>query len=88
MAASPAHTGDPLVSDLVAPGVPAESSRSVRAGLCCSRIGPEPPRDPAMMEMMEGDVMDKVEDVSSVYDFDPITGNIPATKVEITVSCR
>uniref|UniRef100_A0A665WA08 Copine Vb n=1 Tax=Echeneis naucrates TaxID=173247 RepID=A0A665WA08_ECHNA len=28
------------------------------------------------------------EDMSSVYDFDPITGNIPATKVEITVSCR
>uniref|UniRef100_A0A673BG37 Copine Vb n=1 Tax=Sphaeramia orbicularis TaxID=375764 RepID=A0A673BG37_9TELE len=26
------------------------------------------------------------EDMSSVYDFDPITGNIPATKVEITVS--
>uniref|UniRef100_A0A8C9YXJ4 Copine Vb n=1 Tax=Sander lucioperca TaxID=283035 RepID=A0A8C9YXJ4_SANLU len=25
-------------------------------------------------------------DMSSVYDFDPITGNIPATKVEITVS--
>nr|XP_046240191.1 copine-5b isoform X1 [Scatophagus argus] len=40
------------------------------------------------MEMMEGDVMDKLEDMSSVYDFDPITGNIPATKVEITVSCR
>uniref|UniRef100_H2SSI4 Copine Vb n=1 Tax=Takifugu rubripes TaxID=31033 RepID=H2SSI4_TAKRU len=31
--------------------------------------------------------MDKLEDMSSVYDFDPITGNIPATKVEITVSC-
>uniref|UniRef100_A0AAQ5Z5T6 C2 domain-containing protein n=1 Tax=Amphiprion ocellaris TaxID=80972 RepID=A0AAQ5Z5T6_AMPOC len=30
--------------------------------------------------------MDKLEDMSSVYDFDPITGNIPATKVEITVS--
>uniref|UniRef100_A0A669ETC0 Copine Vb n=1 Tax=Oreochromis niloticus TaxID=8128 RepID=A0A669ETC0_ORENI len=30
--------------------------------------------------------MDKLEDTSSVYDFDPITGNIPATKVEITVS--
>lgn len=40
------------------------------------------------MEMMERDVMDKLDDVSSVYDFDPITGNIPATKVEITVSCR
>uniref|UniRef100_A0A8C7XZD4 Copine Vb n=1 Tax=Oryzias sinensis TaxID=183150 RepID=A0A8C7XZD4_9TELE len=26
--------------------------------------------------------------MSSMYDFDPITGNIPATKVEITVSCR
>ncbi|KAJ8360505.1 hypothetical protein SKAU_G00170300 [Synaphobranchus kaupii] len=37
---------------------------------------------------MEGDVMDKLEDMSSVYEFDPITGNIPATKVEITVSCR
>uniref|UniRef100_A0A8C5I2J4 Copine-5-like n=1 Tax=Gouania willdenowi TaxID=441366 RepID=A0A8C5I2J4_GOUWI len=35
---------------------------------------------------MEGDVIDKLEDMSSVYDFDPITGNIPATKVEITVS--
>ncbi|KAG7494474.1 copine-8-like isoform X2 [Solea senegalensis] len=40
------------------------------------------------MEMMEGDVMDKLDDMSSVYDFDPFTGNIPATKVEITVSCR
>uniref|UniRef100_A0A8C5B349 Copine Vb n=1 Tax=Gadus morhua TaxID=8049 RepID=A0A8C5B349_GADMO len=30
--------------------------------------------------------MDKPEDMSSVYEFDPITGNIPATKVEITVS--
>ncbi|XP_034388534.1 copine-5b isoform X2 [Cyclopterus lumpus] len=40
------------------------------------------------MEVMEGDVMDKLEDMSSVYDFDPITGNIPATKVEVTVSCR
>ncbi|KAJ8258297.1 hypothetical protein COCON_G00173090 [Conger conger] len=37
---------------------------------------------------MEGDVMDKLEDMSSVYEFDPFTGNIPATKVEITVSCR
>uniref|UniRef100_A0A8C7RKY3 Copine Vb n=1 Tax=Oncorhynchus mykiss TaxID=8022 RepID=A0A8C7RKY3_ONCMY len=26
--------------------------------------------------------------MASVYEFDPITGNIPATKVEITVSCR
>uniref|UniRef100_A0A8D3A1H6 Copine Vb n=1 Tax=Scophthalmus maximus TaxID=52904 RepID=A0A8D3A1H6_SCOMX len=30
--------------------------------------------------------MDKLDDMASVYDFDPITGNIPATKVEITVS--
>uniref|UniRef100_A0A4W5MDI0 Copine Vb n=1 Tax=Hucho hucho TaxID=62062 RepID=A0A4W5MDI0_9TELE len=37
---------------------------------------------------MEGDVMDKLGDMASVYEFDPITGNIPATKVEITVSCR
>ncbi|MBN3304656.1 CPNE5 protein, partial [Amia calva] len=37
---------------------------------------------------MEGDVMDKLEDMASVSEFDPITGNIPATKVEITVSCR
>uniref|UniRef100_A0A8C7Y1J6 Copine Vb n=1 Tax=Oryzias sinensis TaxID=183150 RepID=A0A8C7Y1J6_9TELE len=35
---------------------------------------------------MEGDVLDKLDDMSSMYDFDPITGNIPATKVEITVS--
>uniref|UniRef100_A0A8C7RLQ5 Copine Vb n=1 Tax=Oncorhynchus mykiss TaxID=8022 RepID=A0A8C7RLQ5_ONCMY len=35
---------------------------------------------------MEGDVMDKLGDMASVYEFDPITGNIPATKVEITVS--
>uniref|UniRef100_A0A8D3EB75 Copine Vb n=1 Tax=Scophthalmus maximus TaxID=52904 RepID=A0A8D3EB75_SCOMX len=27
-----------------------------------------------------------LDDMASVYDFDPITGNIPATKVEITVS--
>uniref|UniRef100_A0A3B4C1G0 C2 domain-containing protein n=1 Tax=Pygocentrus nattereri TaxID=42514 RepID=A0A3B4C1G0_PYGNA len=26
--------------------------------------------------------------MASVYEFDPFTGNIPATKVEITVSCR
>lgn len=86
VAASPGRTGGHLVSDLVS-GVPGDSTRSVRARLCGSRIRPEPPRDLAM-EMMEGDVMDKLEDMSSVYDFDPITGNIPATKVEITVSCR
>lgn len=83
MAASPGRTGGHLVSDLV-PGVAGDS---VRARLCGSRIRPAPPQDLAM-EMMEGDVMDKIEDMSSVYDFDPITGNIPATKVEITVSCR
>ncbi|XP_051529352.1 copine-5 isoform X2 [Myxocyprinus asiaticus] len=37
---------------------------------------------------MERDIMDKLEDMASVYEFDPLTGNIPATKVEITVSCR
>ncbi|KAK1801317.1 hypothetical protein P4O66_022999 [Electrophorus voltai] len=37
---------------------------------------------------MEGDVMDKLEEMASVCEFDPITGNIPATKVEISVSCR
>ncbi|XP_036433869.1 copine-5 isoform X2 [Colossoma macropomum] len=37
---------------------------------------------------MEGDVTDKLEDMASVCEFDPITGNIPATKVEISVSCR
>uniref|UniRef100_A0A8B9RMV6 Copine Vb n=2 Tax=Astyanax mexicanus TaxID=7994 RepID=A0A8B9RMV6_ASTMX len=31
-------------------------------------------------------VMDKLDDMASVYEFDPFTGNIPATKVEITVS--
>uniref|UniRef100_A0A671LL07 Copine-5-like n=1 Tax=Sinocyclocheilus anshuiensis TaxID=1608454 RepID=A0A671LL07_9TELE len=31
--------------------------------------------------------MDKLEDMASVCEFDPITGDIPATKVEITVSC-
>lgn len=86
VAASPGRTGGHLVSDLV-PGVAGDSARSVRARLCGSRIRPAPPQDLAM-EMMEGDVMDKLEDMSSVYDFDPITGNIPATKVEITVSCR
>uniref|UniRef100_A0A672NUJ7 Copine-5 n=1 Tax=Sinocyclocheilus grahami TaxID=75366 RepID=A0A672NUJ7_SINGR len=30
--------------------------------------------------------MDKLGDMASVYEFDPLTGNIPATKVEITVS--
>nr|XP_023652637.1 copine-5-like [Paramormyrops kingsleyae] len=37
---------------------------------------------------MYGGVMDKSEDMASVCEFDPGTGNIPATKVEITVSCR
>ncbi|XP_061488517.1 copine-5 isoform X1 [Rhineura floridana] len=37
---------------------------------------------------MEEDVMDKLEDMASVRDFDPLAGSIPATKVEITVSCR
>ncbi|XP_038579509.1 copine-5 isoform X3 [Micropterus salmoides] len=37
---------------------------------------------------MEGDVMDKVEATATVCDFDPMSGSIPATKVEITVSCR
>ncbi len=37
---------------------------------------------------MEGDVMDKLEEMASVCEFDPVTGDIPATKVEITVSCR
>nr|XP_057941711.1 copine-5-like isoform X3 [Doryrhamphus excisus] len=37
---------------------------------------------------MEGDVMDKVEATAVVCDFDPLSGSIPATKVEITVSCR
>lgn len=32
--------------------------------------------------------MDKVEATTTVRDFDPISGSIPATKVEITVSCR
>ncbi|KAM8917331.1 copine-5b isoform 3-T3 [Spinachia spinachia] len=86
VASSPARTGGRLVSDLVC-GVSGDSTRSVRARLCGSRIRPQPPRALAM-EMMEGDVMDKLEDMASVYDFDPITGNIPATKVEITVSCR
>ncbi|XP_054837715.1 copine-5 [Eublepharis macularius] len=37
---------------------------------------------------MEEDVLDKAEDMASVRDFDPLTGTIPATKVELTVSCR
>ncbi|XP_069489751.1 copine-5 isoform X5 [Ambystoma mexicanum] len=37
---------------------------------------------------MDDDEMDKLDDMASVSDFDPISGNIPATKVEITVSCR
>eukprot|EP00066_Takifugu_rubripes_P001801 XP_003963250.1 PREDICTED: copine-5-like [Takifugu rubripes] len=32
--------------------------------------------------------MDKVEATTTVRDFDPISGSIPATKLEITVSCR
>lgn len=86
VAASPGRTGGRLVSDLFS-GVTGDSLRTAGARLCASRITPEPPRALAM-DMMEGDVMDKLEDTSSVYDFDPITGNIPATKVEITVSCR
>ncbi|KAF3689662.1 Copine-5 [Channa argus] len=86
VAASPGRAGGCRVSDLVS-GVAGDSALSVGARLCASRIRPAPPQALAM-EMMEGDVMDKLEDMSSVYDFDPITGNIPATKVEITVSCR
>ncbi|XP_043932415.1 copine-8-like [Protopterus annectens] len=37
---------------------------------------------------MEEDAMDKLDDMASVSEFDPIAGSIPATKVEITVSCR
>ncbi|XP_042155680.1 copine-8 [Oncorhynchus tshawytscha] len=37
---------------------------------------------------MEGDVMDKLDSMAAVCDFDPIAGSVPATKVEITVSCR
>ncbi|MED6270383.1 hypothetical protein CHARACLAT_009607, partial [Characodon lateralis] len=86
VAASPGRIGGRLVSDLVSGVTRGDSTRSVGARLCASRITPEPARAPTM-EMMEGNVMDKLEDMSSVYDFDPITGNIPATKVEITVSC-
>lgn len=35
-----------------------------------------------------GEPLEKLDDADSVYEFDPFTGNIPATKVEITVSCR
>ncbi|XP_053884303.1 copine-5 isoform X1 [Malaclemys terrapin pileata] len=34
------------------------------------------------------EAMDKGGDMASVSDFDPIAGSIPATKVELTVSCR
>ncbi|XP_034028181.1 copine-5-like [Thalassophryne amazonica] len=37
---------------------------------------------------MEGDVTAQVEATATVRDFDRIGGSIPATKVEITVSCR
>lgn len=43
---------------------------------------------PGSPARMEGDDMDKVEATTTVRDFDPISGSIPATKVEITVSCR
>ena len=48
----------------------------------------EPGSSPGSPAHMEGDVMDKLEAMATVCDFDPITGSIPATKVEITVSCR
>ncbi|XP_035016215.1 copine-8 isoform X3 [Hippoglossus stenolepis] len=60
------------------PGSPG-SEGLARVGGCCW------PGSPAHME---GDVMDKVEATATVHDFDPISGSIPATKVEITVSCR
>ncbi|XP_075766195.1 copine-5 isoform X1 [Pelodiscus sinensis] len=34
------------------------------------------------------EAMDKGSDMASVSDFDPLAGSIPATKVELTVSCR
>ncbi|CAL8255704.1 unnamed protein product [Arctogadus glacialis] len=76
---------------------PVDPARLIGARLSDARISPEPqpphappsPRTHARpMELTDGDGMDKPEDMSSVYEFDPITGNIPATKVEITVSCR
>lgn len=50
-----------------------------------SRSSGSSPGSPARME---GDDMDKVEATATVRDFDPISGSMPATKVEITVSCR
>ena len=68
---------------------PVDPARLIGARLSDARISPEPPPPPARtMELTDGDGMDKPEDMSLVYEFDPITGNIPATKVEITVSCR
>ncbi|CAL8254979.1 unnamed protein product, partial [Gadus morhua 'NCC'] len=87
MAGFPGRTGDR----------PVDPARLIGARLSDARISPEPqpphappsPRTHARpMELTDGDGMDKPEDMSSVYEFDPITGNIPATKVEITVSCR
>lgn len=43
---------------------------------------------PGSSARMEGDVMDKLDSMAAVSDFDPIAGSVPATKVEITVSCR
>ncbi|KYO33170.1 copine-5 isoform X1 [Alligator mississippiensis] len=37
---------------------------------------------------MEDEAMEPAEDMASVSDFDPLSGSIPATKVELTVSCR
>ncbi|XP_043572671.1 copine-5-like isoform X2 [Chiloscyllium plagiosum] len=46
-------------------------------------------REPAWNYWMPmEDAMDKFDDMASVSEFDPIQGSIPATKVEITVSCR
>lgn len=73
---------------LLRSGSPAPSHRLQRD----SRSAGSWPGSPARME---GDVMDKVDKVdkveeatATVRDFDPISGSIPATKVEITVSCR
>lgn len=68
---------------------PCEQDRTLHAPQAGAR---EPRRAPTAalsgVAPMEEDVLDKLEDMASVRDFDPLTGSIPATKVEVTVSCR
>ncbi|KAI5610091.1 hypothetical protein C0J50_5444 [Silurus asotus] len=75
-----AHRGSPLIRSPL-------STRSLLVRLQALAFKVELREAASFPAPMEGDGMEKLERMASVCEFDPITGNIPATKVEISVSC-